>query len=254
MLDFIATSNLEESNFSFILNNIFSSVLKKSYGNYFSLRNALDKKDFKTVGQVIGEENNFDFVKSCLEDVNSRFFNSPFELEHSLNLMALTYVYCIHHNFDSRNLLKWSLGALYHDIGKSTIDPGLLEKSGRYTSEEHDFVKSEHIKKGMKIISGFKDFEINLENAVRNAIIDHHEQLDGSGYPSGKRSENISNIGKFLAIADVYQALTGRRTYKQINSPDFALSFLNSGVEMGKYDRNFFRGFVSVLSEEGILN
>lgn len=102
-----------------------------------------------------------------------------------------------------------------HDIGKITISDSILLKKERLTPEEFEVIK-QHTIDGKNIIDQIKEKTTEnsfLEYAALFAI-SHHEKWDGTGYPYGLSSENIPFLGRVLAIADVYDALTSVRTYK----------------------------------------
>jgi putative nucleotidyltransferase with HDIG domain len=106
------------------------------------------------------------------------------------------------------------IGSLLHDIGKIGIPDHVLLKNGKLTSEEFDIIKK-HPKTGVNILS-----QVQLLEPMLPAILEHHERLDGSGYPDKLMGSNISLMGRIVAVADVFDAMTSHRPYRP------ALSFL----------------------------
>ncbi|WP_027088116.1 HD domain-containing phosphohydrolase [Cohnella panacarvi] len=97
-----------------------------------------------------------------------------------------------------------------HDIGKVAIPDAVLNKPGKLTEEEHDIIKS-HTKIGYQLLRGSK------RELLRTAAIvaeQHHEKWDGTGYPSGRKGEDIHLFGRITAVADVFDALSAERVYK----------------------------------------
>jgi putative nucleotidyltransferase with HDIG domain len=147
--------------------------------------------------------------------------------------------------------LKWDdaaieelrLGALFHDIGKVGISQSILNKSASLTDEEFELVR-QHPVLGARILSPLP----GCENIVR-AILHHHEQFDGSGYPTGIRGQSIPASARIVAIADVYDALTSERSYRPAYSPEEATAILeeNSGT---MHDPEFLKVFLRVIRQD----
>lgn len=119
------------------------------------------------------------------------------------------------------DIKQLTIAGLVHDIGMCQIDQRILLKDGKLTEEEYAAVKR-HARLGYQAF----DKERNISLKARVGIIQHHERLNGSGYPDGLIGEEISLYGKILAIADVYDALTSAKTYKQAISPMKAFEYL----------------------------
>ncbi len=110
---------------------------------------------------------------------------------------------------DDANLLR--MASPMHDIGKIGIPDTILTKPGKLTSEEFDIIKS-HTSIGYEILKQSKR-EI-MKTAARVAL-EHHERWDGSGYPLGKKEEEIHIMSRITCLADVYDALSHKRVYKE---------------------------------------
>jgi putative nucleotidyltransferase with HDIG domain len=98
--------------------------------------------------------------------------------------------------------------ALLHDIGKLAIPPAILDKAGRLTREERLMLET-HVNVGVRILEPIRAFADILP-----AIQDHHERLNGSGYPNGKRGDEIDPLGRIIAVADVFDAVVSDRPYR----------------------------------------
>jgi len=115
-----------------------------------------------------------------------------------------------------------------HDIGKITIPEKILFKPGKLTKEEFEIVKL-HTISGDKILSKIAGTELQSSDYLmlaRKIAISHHEKWDGSGYPYGLSGENIPLSGRIMAVADVYDALTSKRIYKDAFTHDESFKIL----------------------------
>lgn len=102
-----------------------------------------------------------------------------------------------------------ALGATLHDVGKIGIPDAILQKPAKLTEEEFERIKA-HPSLGEDILR-----TVNLSDVARQALLEHHEKLDGSGYPAGLSEDEISLAGRIMAVADAFDALSSRRTYKE---------------------------------------
>ncbi len=110
---------------------------------------------------------------------------------------------------------------LLHDIGKLKVPIGIIDKAGTLTDAEFEEIKK-HPGYGYDQLKNRSD----IWSVVRVGILQHHENEDGSGYPRGLTGNRISKVGKILHIADVYDALTTKRSYKEEWSAKDAMHFL----------------------------
>jgi len=117
-----------------------------------------------------------------------------------------------------------------HDIGKVAIPDSILHKPGKLTREEFELIKP-HAAVGGKLLWGL--YEKNGSNFLKLAYevaIGHHERWDGTGYPSGLSAHNIPLASRIMAVADVYDALTSHRCYKEAISTEQAAKIIADGA------------------------
>lgn len=125
------------------------------------------------------------------------------------------------------NVIALSAAACMHDIGKINTPIEILQKPGRLTTEEMDVIKL-HPGDSYTIL---KD---KLGEKVAAAARQHHERLDGSGYPDGLRADEISMDARIIAIADVFDAMTCKRIYNKPSPPLNVVEYLEENPD--KYD------------------
>lgn len=156
---------------------------------------------------------------------------------HSVNVMALTIGFCFHSNFPIQKTKKLGLSALLHDVGKTEISSEILKAPRKLSDEEFKVMKT-HPAIGYDIIRQ----KNKIGGEVALGALEHHEKLDGSGYPGGTR--NISYVGQLLGIIDCYEALTNEdRPYRRARQPLETLKFLKEDVENSKFNRQIFEKF-----------
>ena len=123
----------------------------------------------------------------------------------------------------SSQLCGLDLAATIHDIGKLGVPAEILAKPGRINATEYELIK-QHAAAGAEIVKG-----IDFPWPVREIIWQHHERLDGSGYPRGLKGAAIVLEARILAVADVTEAMTSHRPYRKAIGIDAALAEIESG-------------------------
>jgi putative two-component system response regulator len=111
-----------------------------------------------------------------------------------------------------------------HDIGKMTVPHDILHKNGRYTAEEFEIMK-QHTSNAYQLLAGSKR---KLTKAAAIIAHEHHEKWDGSGYPRGLKATGIHIYGRIVALADVFDALTHKRCYKEAWGVEDAVDYILS--------------------------
>jgi putative two-component system response regulator len=141
---------------------------------------------------------------------------------HTMRMSRYAQLLALKANMTQDEAALLLLAASMHDIGKIGIPDDILRKQGGLTSEEWLVMKS-HVEIGVLIVG---DDSSSLVQMARTVILTHHERWDGSGYPNGLVGEQIPLVGRIVAIADVFDALTSARSYKQSWGVDKALAYM----------------------------
>ena len=140
---------------------------------------------------------------------------------HSISVCVLMTTFARAMDYDADTARQISTGALLHDLGKMRVPAEFLNKPGPLTSTEFAEMKR-HVEYGAEQLAGF-DWFSDVSMAV---LMQHHERIDGSGYPFGLQGHALGEVGRMAAIVDVYDALTSNRCYKQAWEPTHTLGKL----------------------------
>jgi len=220
----------------------------------------------------LGKQIKLDKVESAVEKMVDSIFRNKDALAslcriktvdeytfiHSVSVCVLMISFARHLGLDSQTVKEVGIGGLLHDVGKTNIPIELLNKEGNLTEDE--FIKlKEHAVQGIAIIYDCSD----IYEASICVVAEHHERLDGTGYPNGLKGEEISKFGQMAGIVDIYDALTADRCYRKGIQPTEALKKL---FEWSKfhYDSELVQQFIRcvgiypvgtlVLLESGMLS
>ncbi len=166
---------------------------------------------------------------------------------HSLNVSIICRVFGQWLKMSDEDLDILTVAGLLHDLGKLLIPPEIIKKPGRLTEEEFNIVKT-HPYLGYKHVQNS-----NLDPRIKSAMLMHHEKCDGSGYPSGLAGSNIQPFAKIVAIADVYDAMTAKRVYRDGMCPFHVIRMFESeGYQ--KYDVQYLLPFLEGIVQTYINN
>lgn len=173
-----------------------------------------------------------------VETINLSTYDN-YTYTHSVNVDILAVVLGVACGLRDDELRKLSQAALLHDIGKTCVPIEILNKPAPLTEEEWEEMKK-HPLYGYNMLKDNYD----VSSVTRNAILSHHENVDGSGYPRHLTAENIHLFAKIIHIADVYDALITKRIYKDAMNPADALEYL-----MGNAEHLFDKELVAIFMD-----
>jgi len=160
---------------------------------------------------------------------------------HSLNVCVLSLFFGRSIGLSTDQLEDLGTGALLHDIGKLKVPLEVLNKPGHLTREEFLIMKK-HTVYGYEL---FRDKD-EISRASMKVIRNHHERLDGKGYPYGLAEKQLDYYSKMVTIVDVYDAITSKRVYHEEVSPYSALNRIYSEHE-GNFDRKLVEQFIKYM-------
>ena len=151
----------------------------------------------------------------------------PYTMGHSVRVGQLAMMLGRELGLEDTRLARLEVGGYLHDIGKIGIRDAVLLKPGKLTPEERTIIE-DHPTIGISILSA-----VELPEEVVRFVQDHHERLDGSGYPRGLREDEVSIQARIAAVADMYDAVTSERPYRSPMTPGEAVDLLRS--ESGRF-------------------
>ncbi len=161
---------------------------------------------------------------------------------HSLNVALICNILAGWLRFSPAEKELATACGLFHDVGKLQIPAEIMKKPGKLTPAEYQIIKT-HPLESYKLLSRYE-----LPDEVKNAALMHHERCDGSGYPYGFTFDKINRFARLVAVADVYEAMTSSRTYRDALCPFNVITYFeNDGLQ--KYDPEFLLPFL-----ENIVN
>ncbi len=223
-----AFNRLVEKEFIFLdyFNNEFNNILK-------------NKIDFK------GDELEYEGVKAYAKAFSQIIDNrSTFTFRHSIGIAELVSKITEQLGFDTEMQNKMYIAALLHDIGKLVISNDIIDKEGKLDPEER-FEINKHTYYTRWILQQIDGFEEITEFAAN-----HHEKLNGKGYPLKLDEKGLGELERIMAICDIFQALTEERPYRETLPIDKVWSIIDSMVEKGELDGVLVDKIKVILCEE----
>jgi putative nucleotidyltransferase with HDIG domain len=165
---------------------------------------------------------------------------------HSLNVSIYSCQLAIENGLPLKNIEELGLGAMLHDIGKMSIPSKILHKPGELTNEEYEQVKS-HTDLGFDLLRKVHEIPI----PVAHCALQHHERIDGAGYPRGLKGDEIHRYAKILSVADVFDAITTQRAYRSAMLPHKGLELLytGSGTQFDSKQVELFKGCIAIYPQ-----
>jgi HD-GYP domain-containing protein (c-di-GMP phosphodiesterase class II) len=128
---------------------------------------------------------------------------------HSINVAILASGIGMTLEYDKQQLLNLCVSSLLHDLGLLKIPEKIIKKPGKLSKDEFAHVKK-HCAYGLDLLANISD----MPESIQEVVYEHHERINGSGYPEGKKGPEISELAKIVAIIEVYEAMTHPRPYR----------------------------------------
>ena len=161
---------------------------------------------------------------------------------HSMNVGLLCNVFADWLELGEEEKKTLTVAGILHDIGKTRVPLEIIQKPARLSEEEYQIIKK-HTEYGFAILT-----ENKLDYHIRYTALQHHERMDGSGYPLGLAGNHIDEYARIVSIIDVYDAMTSPRVYRGPTCPfDVIQIFEEEGFQ--KYDSRYILTFLRRIAE-----
>ena len=231
-------------------NRLFSKHMVQVLINSFTYK---EVKILQTEGVISYLEKNleshvFDYTDEEIKNICLFFakiidYKSSITKNHSLGVAEKCYIMAKYYNFSDDKAIRFYFAGAFHDIGKLIIHNDILEKPGKLSKTEFDYIKN-HAKATELILSkieGIKD--------IASWAGHHHEKLDGSGYNKSLSAKDLSFEDRLLACIDIYQALTEKRSYKDKFIHDDSIKIMYDMALDNKIDINIVKDIEKCFKE-----
>jgi HD-GYP domain-containing protein (c-di-GMP phosphodiesterase class II) len=167
----------------------------------------INTKDLKSVVEDITDE--LVLNEDILLNLVSLKSTSNYTYEHSVNVSVICIALGKMLGYSKNELFKLGMGGMLHDVGKTLIPEEIINKPAKLTEHEYEIIKN-HPELGFNYLQQID----SVSPLSRIVVYSHHERVDGSGYPRGLKGDEIHEFARVAAIADVFDALTSDRVYR----------------------------------------
>ena len=224
-----------------VINHIHSSFKKVRDAKGQQASYLLDQHS-KTLSTIVDELLNAILNnKELLMILSDAYIYDEYLYQHSfqVTLYSIAIAKELGYSYEDQRLI--GLGALLHDVGKLVIPQEIIKKPGKLTEEEFEEVKL-HTNYGFDILRNLHSVSL----LVAHCAFQHHERLDGSGYPRALKGGEIHPYAKIIGVADVFDAITSNRIYRSKMLPSEALSIIEASSGIG-FDKKVVDAFKRVI-------
>jgi HD-GYP domain-containing protein (c-di-GMP phosphodiesterase class II) len=159
-------------------------------------------------------------------------YKSVFTRRHSTQIANKAWFMGGYYKYDNAEQMKFYLAAAFHDIGKLEVPTEILEKPGKLTDEEFSVIKN-HVRLTWELLKDIDGFQ-----SVCDWASNHHEKLTGTGYPFGKKDDELDFNSRLMACIDIYQAVCEERPYHPARNHESTMQVLYKIAEKGEIDKN----------------
>lgn len=166
--------------------------------------------------------------------------HSEYTIRHSIHVGLLSSLIAQLQDYPWESVVEMGKSGLFHDIGKLKISRDIIQKPQALTSNEYEEIKK-HPAAGHELLRAGN----TASPEMLSGALEHHERMDGGGYPSGLKGSEISDAGKITALADVFDAVSSDRSYQRKRSPLTALKVITEDIFAGKLSSEIGMPFVA---------
>ena len=156
-------------------------------------------------------------------DIGALKVSDEYTFKHSVDVATMSMIVARKYGLDDQQVYEIGIAGLLHDIGKSKIPNEILNKAARLTDEEFAIMK-QHSVYGYRILQPKED----LSTEIKLGVLQHHEKINGKGYPMGVTGDKIDLFARLISISDIYDALVTERPYKKAYSQRDAVEMIMS--------------------------
>ena len=186
------------------------------------------------------KKNHLQLLQALIAALDAR---DSYTAGHSSRVAELSLQIAEHLHLPPQKREALEYAAVLHDVGKLGIQDSILTKQGELSEDEHSLV-CEHPEIGYKILG-----EVDFLQEAAQIVLAHHERMDGSGYPEGKKGEEIPIEARIVGAADVFDALTSDRPYRRAYSAEEALKIMEN-EEKGGFDPEVLQILRKIVEEK----
>jgi HD-GYP domain-containing protein (c-di-GMP phosphodiesterase class II) len=204
------------------------------------LNEKINIKELRTMAKAVVNE--VILNGRTLVHLNDIRTHDDYTFSHSVNVCILSTVLGLAMGYPEARLRELSLGGLLHDLGKMIVPSKILNKPGKLTEDEFVVVQR-HSESGFEILRHQQDMPL----LASHIAFQHHEKVDGSGYPRGLVKNEIHEYARIVAIADVYDALISDRAYRPGMLPHQAYEILH-GSANSHFDEEILQMFFKYIA------
>ena len=212
------------------------SLIKTIEACFNQHENIVAKKQLFSLQAIKNEMESM--IKALVKVVEIR---DPYTAGHLNNVADMSIKVAEKLGWDEDRKMGLYLSALVHDIGKIYVPSEFLNKPGVLSNIEYSVIR-EHPNIGHEILS-----TVDFKWPISEIVHQHHEKIDGSGYPKGLKADQIMDEAQIIAICDIYDAMTNHRPYRPALSKDNAITYIRT-LSNSHYNKNFIDMFMDVLA------
>jgi HD-GYP domain-containing protein (c-di-GMP phosphodiesterase class II) len=229
------------------------SVIKEAFSNVERIKKSTEHSSEKIIKNI--RRDYLEYINNIVEELIDSILShnnvlltlvdtksmDNYSYQHSVNVAVISLVMGICLNFRKDELIDLCLGALTHDIGKAFVPKEIITKRGDFTAEESKIYKSHTIKGYDYLLE-----QIHAKESARIVALQHHERIDGLGYPKGITGSKIHPYAKIVSIANAYDSLTSDCPYRRAIPASDALEFIMAHVNT-LFDFEYVNIFAKII-------
>lgn len=173
-------------------------------------------------------------------DISTLKTSDEYTFKHSVDVATISMILAKQQGLSKQQIYEIGVAGLLHDVGKTKVSPEILNKPDRLSDDEFEVMK-QHSVFGYHMVTAHTEYS----EAITLGVLQHHEKINGNGYPLGLTEQQISPYARILSVADIYDALVTERPYKAAYSQRDAVEMIMSMTD--ELDINAMRSFLESM-------